>query len=214
MPRHYSPKEKADALVRLAENHGSIIMTAHQLGINERTLRTWRRKAWLQEILPNPPHPPPAGWQPAEHPPFQDNMAAVNFLRQQILDELLTMAQQLHLDFTVATPYQRLILIPQLLDRLMKLDQHLKPYQQQEPIEYQLADSEGEEPDDTTDIKLEFVLRHGESAYEPFAPDDLKYILAANRHLGDDTTIQVRFSRRTDDDEYEIEWEGQLILST
>jgi transposase-like protein len=221
MPRHYSPEEKAAALVRLAENRGSITMTAHQLGIPRRTLRDWRQQDWLEKVAPpfpapppSPPPPPPlAGQQSEEHPPFENDLDAVEFMRRQMLDDLVEISRTLRQDFACATPYQRLVIIPRLLDRLMKLDQLLRPYRPTEAIRLELADSEGEEPDgDEAENELEFLLLRNGEQYGPFAATGLRDRADRERQQGYNPVIRVRCWNRSEDDE-EIEWEGTLIFS-
>jgi hypothetical protein len=45
------------------------------------------------------------------------------------------------------SPYQRAQIAIMLLDRLMKLDEHIKPYRPKPAVTYHVIDSEGEEPD-------------------------------------------------------------------
>ncbi len=230
MPRRYTPEEKSTALIRLAENYGNIVATSLQLGIPIRTLRDWRNQKWLSGItLPSPfsppsphispssppsPPPTPSAGQPSEElPPFENDLEAINYLRHQMLDDLLKMAHQLHLDAATATPYQRLILIPQLLDRLMKLDQHLKPYQEEEVI-YRIADSEGEEPDHEPDEKLEFFLLLEDGSIGPLEAIELKKEMESVRAIGLDPSVSVRFWRRiNDNDDYWCVWKGIFPLT-
>ncbi len=216
MPRRYSPEEKIAALVRLAQNRGSVTATSRQLGIPVRTLRDWQCDSRLNAVVsPSPPPPTPsAGQRLEELPPFEDDLAAVNYLRHHMLDELLNMARQLPFDFAVATPYQRMNMIPQLLDRLMKLDQHLKPYQHLvEDVEYEIVGAETfERRSYRPDEELEFFLLEGEQAYGPFEAKTLKQQLESFHARGQNPTIGVQFLRRIDN-KYVRDWHGTLSIS-
>jgi transposase-like protein len=122
--RVYAPEERANALVHLEMNAGDIILTARQLGIPERTLYTWRRQ-WYAENQRRQTPPPSS---PIQHPDFEDDLDALAYLRKQIMAELLEIAGAFREGTAFTTPTQRIHLLSQLLDRLMKLDQHLKPY--------------------------------------------------------------------------------------
>lgn len=121
-PHTYTPEEKANALIHLYMNGGDVTHTSNQLGIPVRTLRDWRGK-WYAE---NPP-PPPSQRQ-IQRPEFEDDLDALDYVRNQIIAELLTVADSLREGTLFTTPSQRIQLLSQLLDRLIKLDQHLKPY--------------------------------------------------------------------------------------
>ncbi len=127
--RRYTPAEKVSALEQLQTNGGNVTITALQTGISERTLYHWRRQDWLQQILQRQ-SPPPLLQQP---PAFDDDLDALRFLRTQIMDELVSLAMTLKDGANLTTPYQRVALLSQLLDRLIKLDAHLKPYT---PVEH------------------------------------------------------------------------------
>ncbi len=127
MPRKYSPSEKADALAHLHRT-GSFPLTALQTGISERTLYTWRQQEFLQQTLQQQKPAPPLQ---KEIPTFDDDLDLLDYLRQQIMTELVRLASNFD-DNGFATPQQRAVILTQLIDRLIKLDQHLKPYQPEE----------------------------------------------------------------------------------
>ncbi len=122
MSRRYTAEEKANALVHLQMNGGDITYTARQLGIPERTLFDWCRD-WYAENPPPQPAPPRL-----QRPDFEDDLDALAYLRKQIMAELLNMADSFRDGTIFSTPAQRIHLLSQLLDRLIKLDQHLQPY--------------------------------------------------------------------------------------
>jgi transposase-like protein len=142
--RRYTSDEKTAILAQLQSNHGDIALTRLQSGIPERTLREWRRELWLNHLPPLPPPPTPLrrqettsesldvgahGCAPTlDTPTFANDLEAVVFLRNQIMKELLSLSASLNNSLSITTPYQRVLVLTQLLDRLMKLDEHLKPY--------------------------------------------------------------------------------------
>jgi transposase-like protein len=142
MPRKYSPEEKTAALELLERNGGNIPLTAVQTGIADRTLYRWRQHIWWQQSWQRHTTASPP---PQNLPQFEDELDALTYLRRQIRDELLRLASFQESN-TFATPQQRILFITQLLDRLMKLDQHLKPYRPKPQTRYHVIDSEGEEP--------------------------------------------------------------------
>ena len=121
MSRRYTPEEKANALVHL-QMTGDIAFTSKQLGIPERTLFDWRRD-WYA-INPPPQSSPPR----LQQPEFENDLQALAYLRKQIMAELIELAGSYQKGAMFTSPTQRIHLLSQLLDRLMKLDQHLKPY--------------------------------------------------------------------------------------
>jgi transposase-like protein len=128
MPRKYSPSEKADALAHLHRT-GNFPMTALQTGISERTLYTWRQQEFLQQTLQQQK---PAPLLQKELPVFEDDLDALAYLRQQIMTELVRLSSNLQDDTGFTTPQQRALILTQLIDRLIKLDEHLKPYEPSE----------------------------------------------------------------------------------
>ncbi len=56
-------------------------------------------------------------------------MEALAYIREQIMSELVRLTAKFEEDNAFATPQQRAAILTQLLDRLIKLDVHLKPYE-------------------------------------------------------------------------------------
>lgn len=121
MSRRYTPEEKSAALEVLAAS-GSIAFASRQTGIPERTLHTWRHQQLLaaDQQRRHSPLPPPLQ--------FDDDLEALAFMRKQIMQELVNLSADLPDGLGVSSPYQRVLLMSHLLDRLMKLDAHLQPY--------------------------------------------------------------------------------------
>lgn len=123
MPRQFTPDQKANALEILASNGGDIPQVHFQTGIPQRTLYRWRSELWQtwRRQAPPPPSPKPL-------PQFKDDLDALAFLRHKIMTELLNLANHYSESSAYTTPSQRVAFLSQLIDRLMKLDEHLKPY--------------------------------------------------------------------------------------
>lgn len=158
MPRHYSADQKATALQMLDSLFGDVSATSDRTGIPERTLRDWRRER-ERSSPPSPPpnfQPPPP---PEEAPEFEDQLDALNYIREQVMGELLNVSANIKDTFAQTPPHKRLRVLSDLLDRLMKLDERVEPYQ---PVPwYRIAWDVGLYVRTTTE-------RHG-----PFTPDDL-----------------------------------------
>lgn len=143
MPRHfYPPEQKAAALDRLQANGGNVALTHLQTGIPQRTLYGWRQEIWLQQLQriqqssqsqqQRTPPPPPPLTDLAGAPDIadevlseEDNLQLLNRIRQRLITELANMANE---GLMLTSPNQRIHALTTLLDRLMKLDDHLKPY--------------------------------------------------------------------------------------
>jgi hypothetical protein len=186
MTRRYTNQEKVNALVQLHVNGDDVSLTADQLGIPERTLYHWFRQ-WQGE---NRQQNFSLQLPPIRRPDFAGDLDALAYIRKQIMDELLNMAESFRNDATFATPAQRMKLLSQLLDRMMKLDQHLRPYRPAAEEKIRLTWETG-------------LYLRTESGYRgPYAPDDLperwkeKYGLNTRLEIywGDDT-----FTRLPDD---------------
>lgn len=159
MPRHfYPPEQKAAALERLHANGGNIALTHLQTGIPQRTLYGWRQAAWLQQLQriqrssPSeqqrtpPPSPPLTDLTGA--PDIKDellteeqNLQILNRIRRRLITELADLSSE---GLMLTSPTQRIQALTMLLDRLMKLEEHLRPYLPVEPsirrIEYVYPD--------------------------------------------------------------------------
>ncbi len=142
MPRKYTPDQKTAALVLLERNFRDFSLTSRQTAISKSTLYDWDSaiQAVFQETTPRVR-------QPAELPGFENDLDALAFIRQHIMDEMVRLSSSLQYDSGFSTPYQRVLVLSQLMDKLMKLDQHLQPYTAEE-IQYVLSDDVEEEPDE------------------------------------------------------------------
>jgi transposase-like protein len=121
--RVYSRDEKVNILAKLQANGGNIILTAVQEGIPERTLYTWHRQFYAENQRRQ--SPPPSS--PISLNNFADDMQVMKYLRRKIIAELLSVANTFD-GVNAISPAQRMTLLAQLMDRLIKLDTHLKPY--------------------------------------------------------------------------------------
>jgi len=175
--RIYTPEEKATALVRLQMNGGDTSYTAQQLGIPERTLSYWRRNWHGKNLLPQSPLPQ------IERPEFEDDLDVLDYVRKQIMAELLNVADTLRESAAFATPAQRIHLLSQLIDRLIKLDQHPKPYRP--PVQEMMRI--------TWDTGL--YLRTDEGYRGPYAPNDLPK--RWKEKYGPSTRLEIYWDDRT-----------------
>ncbi len=128
MANHYHPDHKAAIMVLLERNGGDFAATAQQTAVPERTLRRWHG-----QISPHLRQYPPLRTNSAEEmsiPTFDNDIDTLKFVRHQIMDEVTRVAASLNNDTTITTPYQRTLVLTQLLDKIMKLDTHLKPYEE------------------------------------------------------------------------------------
>jgi hypothetical protein len=131
MPRKYSPRQKQDALEYLEGSDGDVFYAHQETGIPLRTLYTWHRELWLQQSQQQSSLPPlPDLQHPPEPPPqFSDTLSAMKFVRESLIKELTAISAQLKDDpASRMSPHQRALVISQLIDKVMKLDAHLKPY--------------------------------------------------------------------------------------
>lgn len=141
MSRRYSPDQKAEALALLQAN-GSISQTSMMTEIPERTLYTWRREQWrerkLQQLQQQPPPPPPP-----QMSDFETDADAFAYMREHIIGELLNIVTTLKEDRFFSTPYQRVLALSQLLDRLIKLDAYRPPTREENMIVIRYQDPDG-----------------------------------------------------------------------
>ena len=104
MATQYPPEQKQLALEILRDTGGDINQAHIKTGVPERTLYNWRHDLWQswrrQTPSPNPPKPLPQ---------FEDDLDAMDFLRQQIMKELLNLANNFQTDMNFMTPAQRVI---------------------------------------------------------------------------------------------------------
>lgn len=130
MTPRYTPEQKTLALETLRDTGGDINQTHIKTGIPTRTLYNWRHELWQswRRQTPSPNSPKPL-------PEFEDDLAALDFIREQIMAELLNIANNFQSEMAFTTPTQRVLLISQLMDRFMKLDEYLNARQEEE-IQY------------------------------------------------------------------------------
>ena len=144
MSRRYTPDEKAAIIAHLDLNRGDILLTSQQMGIPTRTLYTWwqqvcfqrrRRQHEMSDLpLPSPSEGSPVAANTAlptpqvDLPLFENDLDTMRFMRSRIMQELLKLTLSLNDNFDGTTPYHRVLILSRLLERLMKLDEHLKPY--------------------------------------------------------------------------------------
>jgi hypothetical protein len=147
MPQKYTPDQKTAVMVLLERAGGNVPLVSQRTGIPVRTLYNWQCQLLphLQQYAPFVPNP-------AETLAFDDDLSALAFIRKQIMDEMIRISSSLKNDNGITTPYQRVLVLSQLMDKMMKLDLHLKPYvPADEDIEYVLTDDVEEVDDDEYD---------------------------------------------------------------
>ena len=154
MPRKYPPNQKTVALILLERNLRDFSRTSQQTGISRSTLHAWDSdiQAYIQET-------PTLVRQPAEVPVFENDLDALAFIRQNILGELSRLSASLKDDPGFSTPYQRALVLSQLMDKLLKLDLHLKPYTPREKQTIRITgDPEWMYDDDEDDYEYRPVI--------------------------------------------------------
>ena len=151
MPIQYAPDLKQQALEIFRDTGGDINQAHIKTGVPERTLYRWRNALWQSwrrtsatPVLPNPPKPLPQ---------FEDDLEAMNYIRQKIMSELLNLANNFQADANYMTPAQRIMLLTQLTDRFIKLDEHVRArseeFEQEEESDHPFEiDHDVEEKDD------------------------------------------------------------------
>jgi hypothetical protein len=119
----------------------------------------------LQQYAPNPI--PKA----VEMPKFENDLDALAFIRQNILGELSRLSASLKDDPGFSTPYQRALVLSQLMDKLLKLDVHLKPYMEEEVeyIAYEREDTPDEE-DEIINYERAYPLPERDEHDDPYDP--------------------------------------------
>lgn len=123
--RKYTPAEKTTALNHLQTVGGDIHRASQETGIPERTIYAWRKEAWLQQSLQQSP---PSESQQKPVPQFDDPADLLDYVRQQIMEELVHLVTNLEQSRNYTSPHQRIIMIDQLLNRLVHLEKFLRPY--------------------------------------------------------------------------------------
>ena len=116
----YTTAQKTAAMTVLERNGGNIQLTAQQTGIPYRTIYDWQRDMlpMLEQYAPASARPP------TEMPTFENDLDALAFIRQNILGELSRLSASLQYDSGFSTPYQRALVLSQLMDKLLKLRHH------------------------------------------------------------------------------------------
>lgn len=130
MAIRHTPEQKMLALETLRDTGGDITQTAAKTGIPERTLYHWRRALWQnwRQQVPSPKSPKPL-------PQFEDDLDALDFLRQQIMAELLNLANNFQSEMAFTTPVQRVMIMNQLSERYFQLEKYLAAHTEEE-IQY------------------------------------------------------------------------------
>ncbi len=132
----YTVDQRTAALVEVERGGGDIIRASLKTGIPERTLYTWRRRFYAENKRQQSPLPP----SPIPMPALDGDLESLTYVRQKIMSELVRLAATFQEDTTFASLQQRVIILSQLIDRLIKLDYHLDPYHPGGM--YQLPDAE------------------------------------------------------------------------
>ena len=167
MKTQYSAAQKAAIMTLLERNGGNVTLTAQQTGIPYRTIYDWQR-----EMLPLlQQYAPQSIPKAVETPTFENDLDALAFIRQNILGELSRLSASLQYESGFSTPYQRALVLSQLMDKLLKLDVHLKPYtpHEQQKIRIEFVDEQGNvhdklpDNDDPEDYEFRYDdLWHGD----------------------------------------------------
>ncbi|MEZ4666629.1 MAG: helix-turn-helix domain-containing protein [Anaerolineae bacterium] len=134
----YTPSEKTAALLQLERLGGNVVLASRQLGIPERTLYTWRRRFYAENKRQHPPLPLP----PTDLPDLEDDLQVLTYLRRQIMSEVLRLSTSFVDEAAFTTPQQRVTILTQLVDRLLKLNSHLHTH----PRTYEDEEIEMEHP--------------------------------------------------------------------
>ena len=129
MPRHHSPDQKAAAIQCLNSNGGDIVTTAVQTGIPIRTLYTWRKELWIQQVKQQHSLTPTP---PIEMPQFDNDIDALLYIRGQALKFANAIAsaiqERLPTHSNTAWMLDRIRAQNGLVTILLKLDAFLKPH--------------------------------------------------------------------------------------
>ena len=136
----YPPERKAAVLQQLQANHNNVALTSIQTGVPERTIRDWRRKHWLEKALP-PQGTPAAAAKPALD--YGEETEALKFVRQQIIQEVVSVASNLADTLNTTAPYHRILALTQLLDRLIKLDAYIPETERERVVRFEFQYPDG-----------------------------------------------------------------------
>lgn len=107
MGRHYTVRQRREALERLVANEGNFHETARDTGISVRTLRRWQRLAHDAQL------------RPAQRLERLENLMG---------QSAITLAENLLKDKQSAPLNQRASALGMLVDRLLKLDEWQRNY--------------------------------------------------------------------------------------
>ncbi len=161
MPIQYAPDLKQQALEIFRDTGGDIVQAHIKTGVPERTLYRWRNELWQSwrrtsstPVLPNPPKPLPQ---------FEDDLEAMDFIRQKIMSELLNLANNFQADSNFMTPAQRIMLLTQLTDRFIKLDTHVRA---------RTEEQEDEEDEDGYPFEIDYDVKPKDDSDYPNVDDD------------------------------------------
>lgn len=160
----YTTAEKTAALLQLERLGGNVSLASLQLGIPERTLYTWRRRFYAENKRQQPPPPLP----PIHLPDLEDDLQVLTYLRRQIMSEVLRLSSSFVDDVVFTTPQQRVTLLTQLVDRLLKLNTHLhthpRAYEDEEiEMEHPVEELSDEEYDAKYGTQEDHLRRYHES---------------------------------------------------
>ncbi len=185
MPKQHKPDQKTEVLNLFASNGGDIVQTHRETGIPERTIYRWRSELWQTWRRQSPPEP-----SPKPLPEFKDDLDALAFLRHKIMVELLNIANNFPEGSAYLTTNQRTAQLSQLLNRMMELDEHLKPYKPVDPKTQVVRILYGWDAG--------FYLRNGERYRGPFTPRQLLALRPDWRtKFGTDTRLEMYWGNHT-----------------
>lgn len=118
----------------------------------------------LQTLQRQTPPPP----QQKETPVIEDDLHVLTYLRGQIMNEVLRLSTSIEADAQFTTPQQRITLLTQLVDRLLKLNTHLhthpRAYEDEEiEMEHSIQKLSDEEYDAKYGTQEDHLRRYHES---------------------------------------------------
>jgi hypothetical protein len=148
MSTRYSSEAVAAVMVLLERNRGDVQRTADQTGVPDRTIYRWQRQVLTQLRRYTPLSPQTAEGMSMDVPVFENDLATLSFIRQNIINELSRLSASLKDDPGISTPYQRALVLSQLMDKLLKLDGHLRPLMGDDDDVFELSDDVEETEDE------------------------------------------------------------------
>lgn len=153
--RNYTPEEKAYALTEIRLSRNNIALVSARTGIPERTLREWRRLQRIENGLPPDPTPAAAANQ------FAETSEAIQHVYDQFVAELVNISDTLPEILSTASPYNQLMTLMRMIDRLEKLQMMVPPPPRQ-TIRIEYVD-----PDGSVHAKPPWERRDLPEGYEP-----------------------------------------------